>query len=151
MVEHNPKLKYTQVLVKELKSGTTKNQKTCPIVLDQRGDQWWLFNNEKVELNHGYAFGYELSENGQFKNLKDIIPLENIFIQAALKELSSKLDITKNISVATGYAKDLTTSQIIKVENLFEWADKIYNYITTKCDVEFERINNSGINPKDIK
>jgi hypothetical protein len=143
---------FESVLVRELKIGETKQtQKKYPIIVSQTGELWRLFNNEHVELNKGYVIGYELSEDKQYKNVKEVRPLQNIWLQQALKELASKSDISKNISVSLGYAKDLTIGQVIKLEEMFDWADKIYKHITDKTNSEFDLINSSGINPKDIK
>lgn len=146
-----PKTLYEYVLVKELKSGTDKNQKQYPIVISGIGERWNLFHNEKVELNKSYAFGYTMSENGQYKNVVSIIPLAKIAVQEALKEVSSKFDLMRNIGIATGYAKDLAVAKIIEVEKMFEWADNIYGYTSKKCDVEYDKINNAIPSSKDIK
>jgi hypothetical protein len=137
---------YEYVFVKELKSGEVKTtQRKYPIIVSQSGEIWRLFNNEHVEINHAYTIGYEKSEDGQYKNIKSVIPLQNVWLQQALKEVSSKSDICKNVSVSTGYAKDLCAGGIIDPTTIFEWADKIYDYIAKKTDSEYDKINNSGI------
>jgi len=146
-------MQYEYVFVKELKVGETKQtKKTYPVVVSQSGEIWRLFNNEHVELNRPYTFGYEKSEDGQYKNIKEVIPLQNVWKQEALKELSSKSDITRNVSI--------TITQAIQVyeqkgsgytmNDLFSIADQIYTYVTEKTDKEYDKINNLP-SPKDIK
>jgi hypothetical protein len=144
---------YDYVFIKELKSGQTKTQKQYPIVISEKGERWNLLNNEHVELGKAYTFGWEFSDNKQFKNIKQVIPLQNIFKIEALKELSSKNDITRNVSIAVTQAIQCFAieAKMPNHEDLFALSDKIYEYVSGKVDTEYDKINNSGINPKDVK
>ena len=139
------------VFVKEIKSSETKNGKKYPIVVAHNGDLWRLFNGEHVEINKAYVISYELSEDKQFKNIRQILPLQNVWLQQAIKEISTKTEIEKTVTVSTSYAKDLVVGGKIQLDELFLWAKQFYQYITSETTKEYDRINNSGINPKDIK
>jgi hypothetical protein len=104
-----------------------------------------------LEVGKAYTFGWIKSDNGQFKNTRKIIPLQRVWLNEALKEVASKVDICKNVSVACGYAKDLTDNKIIEKDEMFEWSDKIYDYIHNKVEREFENIGSGIPNPKDIR
>ena len=144
-------MQYEYVYVKELKSGQTKTQKQYPIVISDKNERWNLFNGEHVELGKAYTFGYEFSDDKQFKNVRQIIPLANIFKMEVLKELASKSDITRNITVCLSYAKDLATAKTIDIDKMLEWSDKLYDYVTQKCDTEYDKINDVKPSPKDVK
>lgn len=141
------------VLVKELKSGTTKgeNSKTYPIVCDQNNELWNIWQKTcPLELGKVYLFTFHVNDKG-YKDIEKITPLVNIFKQEALKEMASKSDIKKDYVMCLSYAKDLTVGNVIKIDELFNWTEKMYEYIKDKTNSEFEKINNSGINLKEIK
>jgi len=143
---------YEAILVKELKTGTIKDSnKTYPVVVDQSGNYWRLFDiQQTVELNKAYTIGFEYSENKQYKNVREIIPLCNVWKQQALKELASKSDICKNVSISVGYAKDLVIGKVIEVQKMYDFADMVYTYISQKVDAEYDKINNLP-KPKEVK
>lgn len=124
------------VFVKELRSGITKTQKTYPLVLDQDNEQWHIFNAAANDLrvNASYLFSFEINEKG-FKDIQSIKPLVNVFHQKALKEVASRNDLTRNISVATSYAISLVNGGNIPLDDVFLWADKIYDYNAQKLDI----------------
>jgi hypothetical protein len=125
---------FEYVLVKELKSGVTKSNKNYPIVISGTGDRWNLFNGEHVELNKAYTFGYEKSEDGQYKNLRQVIPLENIFMQKALKEVANRSDLKRDVLMCLSYSKDLLVGGVIQKSELLTMADEIYKYVSEKTD-----------------
>lgn len=128
-------MQFEFVLVKELRSGQIKDtNKTYPIVVDQAGNFWRLFDNQQVELSKAYTFGYEFSDDKRFKNVRKIIPLSNIFQQKALKEVANRNDILRELGICTSYAIELVKTDKIKLDELFTWSDKLYDYITQKAD-----------------
>jgi len=139
------------VIIKEIKSGTTKNGSTYPWILDQEGIRWNLFPPlPQVTINKAYAFHFE--QNGEFCNVKKIEPIINIFKAEVLKELASKNELQKQISICLSYATSLSANGIIEPDKILEWSDKFYDYSTQKCDSEYEKINNPAIpSPKDVK
>jgi hypothetical protein len=133
---------YDLVLVKTLKSGTTKETKrTYQIAIDHRGNQWHLFNGEHVELNKAYTFGYEFSEDKKFKNIKQVLPLTDVYKAAAIKEIANIMDIKKDISVCLSYSIDLVVGGKVPIESLFDKTDELHSYLTKKANEEYEKLN----------
>lgn len=121
------------VIIREIKSGTTKSNTTYPWVLDQDGVKWNLFPPlPHVEVNKAYAFHYETS--GDFNNITKIEPVINIFKAQALKELASSTEIKRDLFMSLSYSKDLVVSKSIELDKMFEWSDKIYQYITSTSE-----------------
>jgi hypothetical protein len=123
------------VLIKELKIEQTKNKQNYTIVIDGYNNRWNIFNppiSMQLEINKAYVFKYEI--NGEFKNVKSVETLANIFQQKALKEVANKNDIIKNYSIAISYATNLASAGTIPLDDLFVWADKIYETTTAKAD-----------------
>ena len=123
------------VLIKELRIEQDKNKRAYTVVIDGYNNRWNLFNppiSMKPELNKAYVFRYETS--GEYKNVKTIEPLANVFKQQALKEIANKNDVTKNYSIATSYAVQLVASGKVATDELFTWADKIYEAIAEKAN-----------------
>jgi hypothetical protein len=147
-------LYHEYVFVKELKTATTKQtNKSYPIIVSHTGELWRLFNNEKVEIGKAYTISYEKSDDGQFKNVRQIIPLANIFKQQALKELSSINDIKRDVFMSLAYAKDIAVSlnqnsPEIPLEKIFNWSNQIYSYVIQKANTEYDSING---NAKEVK
>jgi hypothetical protein len=131
------------ILVKELKTEEDKNKRPFQVVIDGYNQVWRLFNppiSRKLELNKAYLFKYELSSDGQFKNVKVIEDLANTFQQKALRELANKSEIVRNYSVATSYAVNMACNGIIEPDKIFEWANKIYTETQNKADEEMSKI-----------
>lgn len=120
------------VIVSELKSDTTKNGKLYTWFYDQDKFRWNLFNNEKVELNKSYILRFE--QEGDFLNVKQLEQLTNIFQQKALKEISNKNDVIRNLSVFFSYAKDLVVADKIKLEEIFSFTEKIYTEVNSQAE-----------------
>jgi len=147
------KLEQDGVLICELKNDKDRNSRPYLVVIDGFGVRWNLFGelaNYKLTLGKGYVFKYE--RNGEFKNVKEIEPLANIFKREALKELSSKSDIIRNVSISVGQAIQCFAieNKIPNHEDLFTLSDKIYNYVTQKTNEEYDKINQLP-KPKDVK
>lgn len=122
------------VFVKELKNGLTKFQKSYPIVVDQENEQWHIFiNTPTLEIKKCYLFSFINNDKG-FKDIQKITPLVNIFQQKALKEVANKNDLIRNISIATSYSISLVVGGKIPLDDLFVWADKIYDNTMLKAD-----------------
>jgi len=123
------------VLVKELRTEQDRNKRTYTVVIDGYNNRWNLFNPPitlKPEINKAYVFRYDI--NGDFKNVKAVELLANMFKQQALKDISSKNDIIKNYSIAVSYTIQLVASGVVKIEELFTWADKIYETTMDKAN-----------------
>lgn len=121
------------VVVAELKMGVTKNNSEYPYILDQDKIRWNLFPPlPKVELNKCYVFHYE--EEGGYSNVKSIEPVVNVFKREALKDMVNRNDILRNLTVSMSYAKDLVTSGVIDLPDMFIWADKIHTELNIQAD-----------------
>jgi hypothetical protein len=124
------------VFVKELTSGLTKNQAVYPIVKDQDNERWYLFNGVNINDIHiqgSYLFTFEINEKG-FKDIKKITPLTNLFQQKALKEVSNKNDIVRNLTVCLSYSKDLVIAGKIDFGVLYPEAFEMYNWLNENAD-----------------
>ena len=124
------------IFVKELTSGLTKNQAVYPIVKDQDNERWNLFNGVNINDIHiqgSYLFTFEINEKG-FKDIKKITPLVNLFQQKALKEVSNKNDIIRNLTVCLSYSKDLVIAERLQVENIYTNALTMYNWLNENAD-----------------
>ena len=121
------------VFITELKSDKTKTGKDYWYALDQDKQRWNFFNGEKVELQKGYVFDYEMS--GDFMNVKVIKPVVNIFQQKALKDLANINDIKRELQVCLSYSKDITiaTQKFDKVE-MFSLAYEMYDWLNSTAD-----------------
>jgi hypothetical protein len=131
------------ILVKELKSGKTKGDtpQDYLIPVDQDNDQWHLFRQTcPIELNKVYLMTFHLNEKG-YKEVEKVTPLVNIFKAKALKEVANRNDITKNLAVATSYSIQLLVSDKIKLDELFDYSKKIYDFIQQKTDEELDKLN----------
>jgi hypothetical protein len=121
------------VVVTELKMGLTKSNSEYPYILDQDKVRWNLFPPlPKVELNKCYVFYFE--EANGFQNVKEIAPVVNIMKQKALKELANRNDYKKDFMMCVSYSKDCLMQGIIKREELFTFAEEIYNQVNSLTD-----------------
>jgi hypothetical protein len=123
------------VFVKELQSGLTKTQKVYPIVIDQDNDKWfiWEQNINDIHIQGSYLFTFEINDKG-FKDIKKITPLVNLFQQKALKEVSNKNDIIRNLTVCLSYSKDLVIGGKIELIDLFLKAYEMYDWLNENAD-----------------
>ena len=124
------------VFVKELTSGVTKSNATYPKVRDQDNEVWNLFNGVNINDLHiqgSYLFTFEINEKG-FKDIKKITPLTNLFQQKALKEVSNKNDIVRNLTVCLSYSKDLVIAGKIDFGVLYPEAFEMYNWLNENAD-----------------
>jgi hypothetical protein len=130
------------VLIVALSTELDKNKRPYLSVTDGFGARWNLFGelaNTKLEIGKGYEFQYDL--NGEYKNVKKIEKLDNIFKQVALKELANRSDFTKNMGISTSYAIELCKADKIKLEELFTWSERINKFIQNFADNEMAKIN----------
>ena len=124
------------VFVKELTSGVTKSNATYPKVRDQDNEVWNLFNGVNINDLHiqgSYLFTFEINEKG-FKDIKKITPLTNLFQQKALKEVSSKNDIIRNLTVCLSYSKDLVIGGKQDLGEIYLMAFQMYNWLNENAD-----------------
>ena len=124
------------VFVKELTSGLTKSNAIYPKVRDQDNEVWNLFNGVNINDLHiqgSYLFTFEINEKG-FKDIKKITPLTNLFQQKALKEVSNKNDIVRNLTVCLSYSKDLVIAGKIDFGVLYPEAFEMYNWLNENAD-----------------
>lgn len=119
------------VFVKEIHQAFDKNNAAYTWILDQDNSRWNLFRiKATLEVNKGYVFVYETE--GQFQNVKEIMPLVNIFKQQALKEVASRNDIKRDLFMSVSYAKDLCVAGQVQKAELFAMAETIYTWVTEK-------------------
>lgn len=127
------------VFVKELKSGLTKNQKVYPIVVDQDNESWHIFNQDasNIQVNSSYLFTFEFNDKG-FKDIQNITPLVNIFHQKALKEVASRNDVVRNLTVCLSYAKDLVIADKVTMtespNDIYSVAWEMYEWLQQTAD-----------------
>jgi hypothetical protein len=125
------------VFVTELHSDKTKNGKDYIYLLDQDKTRWNLFNGEKVELNKGCVFDFEVK--GEYQNVTVIKPVVNIFKQEVMKEIADLNSIKRDIIVCISYVKDLIVADKIP---LVEWdaqSEKIYRYMLNFSQGEYDK------------
>ena len=119
------------VFVKELTSGLTKSNAIYPKVRDQDNEVWNLFNGVNINDIHiqgSYLFTFEINDKG-FKDIKKITPLTNLFQQKALKEVSNKNDIIRNLTVCLSYSKDLVIGGKQDLGEIYLMAFQMYNWL----------------------
>ena len=124
------------VFVKELTSGLTKSNAIYPKVRDQDNEVWNLFNGVNINDLHiqgSYLFTFEINEKG-FKDIKKITPLTNLFQQKALKEVSNKNDIVRNLTVCLSYSKDLVIAGKQDLGEIYLMAFQMYNWLNENAD-----------------
>ena len=124
------------VFVKELTSGVTKSNATYPKVRDQDNEVWNLFNGVNINDLHiqgSYLFTFEINDKG-FKDIKKITPLTNLFQQKALKEVSNKNDIIRNLTVCLSYSKDLVIGGKQDLGEIYLMAFQMYNWLNENAD-----------------
>jgi len=124
------------VFVKELTSGVTKSNATYPKVRDQDNEVWNLFNGVNINDIHiqgSYLFMFEINDKG-FKDIKKITPLTNLFQQKALKEVSNKNDIIRNLTVCLSYSKDLVIGGKQDLDEIYLRAFQMYNWLNENAD-----------------
>ena len=122
------------VFVKEVRQ-QTKNEKSWLQVIDQDAVSWNVFLKDAViEADKAYMFSYEIDKERGWYNLKKVTPVVNIFHQQAIREVTNKNDVVRHYSVAMAYSKDLVVGGKIPLENMFEWADRIFEKFQSKAD-----------------
>ena len=124
------------VFVKELSSGLTKSNAIYPKVRDQDNEVWNLFNGVNINDLHiqgSYLFTFEINDKG-FKDIKKITPLTNLFQQKALKEVSNKNDIIRNLTVCLSYSKDLVIGGKQDLGEIYLMAFQMYNWLNENAD-----------------
>ena len=124
------------VFVKELTSGLTKSNAIYPKVRDQDNEVWNLFNGVNINDIHiqgSYLFTFEINDKG-FKDIKKITPLTNLFQQKALKEVSNKNDIIRNLTVCLSYSKDLVIGGKQDLGEIYLMAFQMYNWLNENAD-----------------
>ena len=124
------------VFVKELTSGLTKSNAIYPKVRDLDNEVWNLFNGVNINDLHiqgSYLFTFVINEKG-FKDIKKITPLTNLFQQKALKEVSSKNDIIRNLTVCLSYSKDLVIGGKQDLGEIYLMAFQMYNWLNENAD-----------------
>jgi hypothetical protein len=138
------------VFVTEIHSDKTKTGKDYSYIFDQDKDRWNLFNNEKIELRKGYVFRFEV--NGEFRNVREIEPVINIWKQEALKEVANRNDVIRNYSIAIGQAIQYFAieDKIPDKVQLFSFAWEIYDDVQSKTDKVMAEIN-KPIDKGDLK
>ena len=123
------------VYVKELKSGLTRTNKVYPIIIDQDNEQWNIWNQDvnNILINSCYLFSFIINDRG-FKDIEKITPLVNIFQQKALKEVASRNDIIRNLTVCLSYSKDMVVGGVLELDKIYDMTNQMYQFITDKVD-----------------
>jgi hypothetical protein len=122
------------VYAKTLETPLDRNGKQYTKLTDQDNQAWSIFRSDVTFLvGKSYLFTYTTNEKG-FPDIHKITPLVNIFQQKALKEVSNRNDVVKNLSVFFSYAKDLVIADKVKLEEIFSFTEKIYTELNTQAD-----------------
>lgn len=100
-------------------------------VTDQSGENWNIFSRFKdFPLEAGKAYLINYTQEGKYPEISEIRRLENVFMQAAVKQVSNANDVIKNRSVSMSYAVNLCIGGKIDLPQLEAQADKILEYVT---------------------
>jgi len=137
------------VFVKELTSGLTKSNATYPKVRDQDNEIWNIFNQNinDIHLQGSYLFTFEINDKG-FKDIQKITPLTNLFQAKALKEVSNKNDIIRNLTVCLSYSKDLVIGGKQDLGEMYLMAFQMYNWLNENADKLMPQSDNPFENDK---
>jgi hypothetical protein len=138
------------VFVKDLSSGLTKTtSKVYPIITDQDGEKWYIFNQDinAIQLQASYLFTFIINDKG-YKDIQKITPLTNLFQAKALKEVSNKNDIIRNLTVCLSYSKDLVIGGKIELVDLFLKAYEMYDWLNENADKLMPQSDNPFENDK---
>jgi len=131
------------VLVKELKTDLDKNKRNYQIVIDGFNCRWNLFgelSNYKLQIGKGYLFKYE--RNGEYKNVREIEPLSNIFEVRALEKMANISEYKKDVGVALRFSTDLIIGGKLELNELYTKTDEILDYLNKKAE---------SLMPKEVK
>ncbi len=121
------------IYVREVRT-QEKNGRHWLQVSDQDAVNWNIFLEGATLLpDKAYLFTYRIGSKG-FTDITKITPLENIFKEQVVREVSSKNEIIRSYSMAIAYSKDLVVADKIQLDDMFTWADKIYNSFQSKAD-----------------
>lgn len=121
------------VFVKELKSPKDKNGKDYLQVIDQSNQSFFFFKGEKFDLGKAYLFTFTLNDRG-FPDVSETKPLVNIFQQRALKEVASRNDIFRNLSVCYSYAHDYVNNGTLEMAQVNDKTLEIYQFLNENTD-----------------
>lgn len=125
------------VFVKEIHDAKTAKGSAYYYFLDHENVRWNIFPEkirERLEPKKGYIIEFE--KLGEFNNLITIRPAINKLLEQAGKELANKNDIIRNFTVCMSYSKDLAVAQLIKLDEIENWANKFYKSIMDKANSE---------------
>ena len=137
------KLEQDGVLVRGLSTDYDRNKRPYQVVTDGYNCRWNLFGelaSYKLQLNKGYLFKYE--RNGEFKNVKVIEPLANIFEVRALEKLANISEYKKDVGVALRFTTDLIIGGKLELNQLYEKTNEILEYLNKKAE---------SLMPKEVK
>jgi len=123
------------VYVAELKTGRS-DKSTTPWTqcVDQNGEVWNLFHTKiKVEHQKSYLFTFHINEKG-YKEIENITPVVNLFVQKAIQEVASRNDIKHDLFISVSYAKDMVVGGVLEPQNMLSKSIEIYDFINSEAD-----------------
>lgn len=134
------------VYVKELKQAS-KGDNHWTIVVDQDNIYWPIFQPFTVPaIGKSYLFTFERNAEKNWNDLKKIMPIVNLFQQKAVKEVANRNDYKRDYSIATSYAVQLVSGGKIGLDDMFLWADKIYEQFQKRADEEMATLEDETPN-----
>jgi hypothetical protein len=135
------------LFAKVIEKPNDKNGKPYLKITDHLNKTWFLFNREfTFELNKCYDVTYDLNEKG-FATITNITPLVNIFEQKALEKMANRNDIIQNLGYSITHAIELLKANAIKLDEVFDWTLKIYEFEQVEADKIMSKLNP----PKEVK
>jgi len=90
---------------------------------------------DELDAGAGKAIKLEMSEYQGHPFVANFEWVESKFVEQAQRQVEDKSLDTKNRSVCLSYAKDLVIAGKVNLGQIFEWSDKLHNYILGGEDV----------------
>lgn len=133
------------IVIKEIKNEVDKNKRPYLSVVDGYNNRWYLFG-ELAKINFdakkAYLFKYEV--NGEYKQVRSVELLSNVFKVQALKELASKSEIKKDLFMSVSYAKDMVVGGVLEPQSMMQKAKEIYDFINIESDKIMEALQTTN-------
>lgn len=125
------------VLIKEITPAKTAKGAEYLQLVDGMGEKWNYFQPYPMKLEVGKGYVFRTEQNGQYKNIREVEPLANVFKLQALKELANKSDYKRDLFMSLSYAKDLAIAgKISPADNtgLFSMAWQMYEWVNQTAE-----------------
>lgn len=101
---------------------------------------------DELDAGAGRAIKLEMSEYQGHPFVANFEWVESKFVEQAQRQVEDKSLDTKNRSVCLSYAKDLVIAGKVNLGQIFEWSDKLHNYILGGEDVS-DKVSTEKIRP----